>query len=276
MVFRVVVCCVLLATAYGASLGTGDAYIAGGEEITIQDTPWQVSLQNLGQHFCGGVVITRRHFLTTCSCVEDEALVRNLLVRVGATRHNFGGVLKAVIQVNLHQDWNVPTLGNNDIAIGKFKYPIFYGINVQPIRLAAPGTQLEANQSLIVTGWATAEAGQSAEELPDNLQAAEFRHVPLSACIEAHGDDDEGIPLVNENNLCAVDVNENGNTACNGDTGSPIISLSPSGPVLQGIVSWHAGCGTDTPPGVFVRVSRYINWLREQIGRQQQQYNLIH
>lgn len=124
--------------------------IAGGEEITIQDTPWQVSLQNLGQHFCGGVIVTRRHFLTTSSCVEDDALVRTLLVRVGATRHNHGGVLKAVIHVVRHQEWNVPTLGNNDIALGTFKYPIFYGINVQPIRIAAPGTQLQANQSLYV------------------------------------------------------------------------------------------------------------------------------
>lgn len=67
----------------------------------------------------------------------------------------------------------------------------------------------------IVTGWGTPEQGQSADELPDNLQAAEFRYVPLPACVSAHGNDEEGRPRINENNLCAVDVNENGNTACN-------------------------------------------------------------
>lgn len=102
----------------------------------------------MDQHFCGGVIVTRRHFLTTASCVEDDALVNSLLVRVGSTRHNAGGILKAVVSVVAHPEWNSPVPGNNDIAIGTFKYPLTLGPNVQPIRVAAPQFQLQANQSL--------------------------------------------------------------------------------------------------------------------------------
>lgn len=109
-----------------------------------------MSLQNLGQHFCGGVIINRKNFLTTASCVEDSAIVQNLLVRVGSTRHNYGGVLKAVVRVAIHPQFNRPTLGNNDLAVGTFKYPVFFGLNVQPVRVAAPNTQLSANHTLYV------------------------------------------------------------------------------------------------------------------------------
>ena len=69
--------------------------------------------------------------------------------------------------------------------------------------------------SRILTGWAAPQEGQSPEEIPNNLQAAEYRYVPLPQCIAAHGNDEEGRPLVNENHICAIDVAENGNTACN-------------------------------------------------------------
>lgn len=50
-----------------------------------------------------------------------------------------------------------------------------------------------------------------------------------------------------------------------GDTGSPLILLTPSGAVLQGIVSWNDGCGASSAPGVFTRVASYIDWLRSAI-----------
>lgn len=67
----------------------------------------------------------------------------------------------------------------------------------------------------VLTGWAAPEEGQSLDEIPANLQAAEYRYVPLPECTAAHGNDDEGRPRVTDNNICAIDVNENGNTACN-------------------------------------------------------------
>lgn len=175
----------------------------------------------MDQHICGVTIVTRRHVLTTATCVEDaEAILDNALVRVGSTFHNREGLLKALRAVVAHEEFNVPSVGNNDIAILTFKYPLNFNTDIQPIRVAAPQSQLAANQSLILIGWARAEEGQDEEEVPDALQATELLVVPNEACAAAHAnatdaEDAETRAVVTAQNVCAIDNEVNGNTACN-------------------------------------------------------------
>lgn len=46
-----------------------------------------------------------------------------------------------------------------------------------------------------------------------------------------------------------------------GDSGGPVVELSESQPILQGLVSWGKGCGAPTHPGVNTRVSKFIEWI---------------
>lgn len=271
--------------------------IVGGEEITINEAPWVGSLQLLDQHICGVTIVTRRHALTTATCVEDqEGILDNALVRVGSTFHNREGLLKALRAIAAHEEFNVPSIGNNDIAILTFKYPLNFGTDIQPIRVAAPQSQLAANTSLILVGWARAEEGQDEEEVPDALQATELFVVPNEPCAAAHAnateaEDADSRAVVTAQHVCAIDNEVNGNTACNvrdlmesarlrcelselncffqfifqGDTGSPLILLTASGAVLQGLASWHSGCGEDTAPGVFTAIAPQIDWIRANL-----------
>ena len=45
-------------------------YILGGENAEITDWPFMVSLQQLTEHFCGGVLIDSTHVLTAAHCVD--------------------------------------------------------------------------------------------------------------------------------------------------------------------------------------------------------------
>ena len=47
-----------------------DRLIVGGFETTIEDQPWQVSLQVGSSHYCGGSIIGKEWVLTAAHCAS--------------------------------------------------------------------------------------------------------------------------------------------------------------------------------------------------------------
>lgn len=46
-----------------------------------------------------------------------------------------------------------------------------------------------------------------------------------------------------------------------GDSGGPVVEIYRNRPIVHGIVSWGRGCGLATHPGVYTRVSRFLQWI---------------
>ena len=66
---------------------------------------------------------------------------------------------------------------------------------------------------------------------------------------------------------------EGGRDACIGDSGGPLICIEDGNPVLQGIISWGYKCAKRNFPGVYVKVTNYMDWINghlEQYGGIQQ------
>lgn len=93
--------------------------------------------------------------------------------------------------------------------------------------------------------------------LADQLNAV---NVPIIA--KCKNDEDE-----ENNNICAGETN-GGRDACQGDSGGPLLChviLNPQQYYLAGIVSHGEGCARPNEPGVYTRVSLFLNWIEDCI-----------
>ena len=71
-----------------------------------------------------------------------------------------------------------------------------------------------------------------------------------------------------ESQICSGYV-EGGTDTCQGDSGGPMVCFQDGSWKLVGITSWGIGCAERKSPGVYTRVTDYLDWISEQI-----QYNI--
>lgn len=53
-----------------------------------------------------------------------------------------------------------------------------------------------------------------------------------------------------------------------GDSGGPLQCRERGGPWIQaGITSWGVGCAAPSYPGVYIRVSEYLDWIYKHLEK---------
>jgi chymotrypsin len=61
----------LMPAASEIHLKPGSSRVVGGSEASEGEIPWQVAIETYdGIHYCGGSIVTERHFISAGHCVE--------------------------------------------------------------------------------------------------------------------------------------------------------------------------------------------------------------
>lgn len=224
-----------------------DGRIVGGEDTTIQQYPWQISMLFFGSHRCGGSIVSPTKIVTAAHCIRGTT-TRFVDVRAGSTFRTSGGTTVPVSRMLEHEQYNSPVSLNNDIGLLFLTEALAYGDGVQPVALPQQGQWIAAGTISQVTGWGALSQGGSA---PNILQVV---HVPIvddNLCRSAVSG------VISETMICAGNFEQGGLDSCQGDSGGPLVVDR----VLQGVVSWGYGCAQPRLPGVYARASTYRNWI---------------
>ncbi|XP_026326180.1 serine protease snake-like [Hyposmocoma kahamanoa] len=232
---------------------------------------------------CGSALISSKFVLSAahCSMVSDrDTSVADLvpkIVRLGDKNiidieaNGLPPNDVNIIKIIKHPKYKSPKQ-YYDIALFELENNVKFTSNVQPACLWRTFDTSPLGTKAISTGWGVIETAHCTTS--PNLQAAEIDILEPKTC------DELLIPKKSrfwsgmyDHQLCAG-ILAGGVDACQGDSGGPLqvrINLPPSSQgaihYLIGVTSFGYGCALPNTPGVYTRVSSFIDWIESIVWK---------
>uniref|UniRef100_A0A3Q0QXI1 Plasminogen n=1 Tax=Amphilophus citrinellus TaxID=61819 RepID=A0A3Q0QXI1_AMPCI len=227
--------------------------IVGGCVSKAHSWPWQISLRtSTGIHFCGGTLIDPQWVLTAAHCLERSTRPSAYKVLLGIHTE------RATESSKQERGLEKMVLGPNgaDIALLKLDRPVLLSDKVQPACLPEKDHIVPSGTECYVTGWGETQ-GTGGEGI---LKETGFPVIENRVCNRPaylNG-------RVKDHEMCAGNI-EGGTDSCQGDSGGPLVCYAQNSFVLQGVTSWGLGCANAMKPGVYARVSKFVDWIDRTI-----------
>nr|ATL73451.1 lens protein 7 [Thermonectus marmoratus] len=215
-----------------------DGRIVGGKPVSIEDFPYQLSLQYGRSHICGASIIAPNWVLTASHCV-DGRVSSQMSFRAGSSFHAGGGTVHQAKTIIMHPNYNKNTY-DYDYALVQVINPFEYETKVKPVELATENPRPGSRST--VTGWGTLTSGGS---IPNQLQSVDVNIISHQNCESNYGPN-----KISERMICAANP---GKDSCQGDSGGPLVD--PITKKQIGVVSWGYGCADPNYPGVYASVA---------------------
>ncbi|XP_017039559.1 trypsin 5G1 [Drosophila ficusphila] len=218
--------------------------IVGGVELPIHKSPWLASLSVHGNYSCSSALITSQWLVTAGHCVYYKD---DYSVRAGSSYADEGGQKRDLVRIILHPKFNIRTL-NNDVALLKVREPFTLREDVQPVKLPFPGLSV-LPRTFLVGGWGT--LNENSSDSSTTLLGTFVEAIDQRRCRRLYSRLNR---FISNNMLCAASA---GRDHCYGDSGAPLVHAGTS----FGIVSFAHGCANPHFPGVYTRLSKYVDWI---------------
>ncbi|KAM6211300.1 LOW QUALITY PROTEIN: enteropeptidase [Sarcoramphus papa] len=234
--------------------------IVGGHDARREAWPWIVSLHFNSRPVCGASLVSDEWLVTAAHCVYGRQLkpsqwkaVLGLYDQSDTTQPST--VVQNIDRIVINPHYMKRTK-DSDIALMHLQYKVQYTDYIQPICLPEKNQQFLPGINCSIAGW-----GRITNKGPtsDILQEAEVPLISNEKC-------QQQMPeySITENMICAgYDIG--GVDSCQGDSGGPLTFEDGNKWFLVGVTSFGYECALPKRPGVYVRVTMFVDWVKKFI-----------
>lgn len=244
-----------------------ESRIVGGINALPNEFPSIVSVRRViltvTTHVCGGSILNNFWIMTAAQCITQSPAGANFVIWAGSHNLNLNEDTRQVIGVQrsvVHPDY-LGGVNPSDIAVMRLQNPLTFTPAIQPVNLPEDNVEPRLGAATLA-GWGSISGANNVS--PTVLQKAVVPILDFATCEEANGG--PGASPFGPTNICTGPLT-GGISACFGDGGGPLYIIENGVQTQVGISSWiWTPCGSFGRPSVYVGISHYLAWVREQLA----------
>uniref|UniRef100_A0A3B3SCP6 trypsin n=1 Tax=Paramormyrops kingsleyae TaxID=1676925 RepID=A0A3B3SCP6_9TELE len=240
--------------------------ILGGRKALPGAYPWQASFQvrekgsfEKFSHDCGGILIRSCWVLTAAHCIEEHNDMRVVLGTLNIKREDPNTQALNVVEAIIHEKYRETSSAlYNDIALLRLQDVHGHCANETDFVKTAclPDRAFPDGMGCTISGWGATEN----THVSSQLLHARVVLISQQRCMgeNVYGD------VLDDSMLCAGHM-KGGVDSCQGDSGGPLTCERDGRHYVYGVVSWGDSCGLRNKPGIYARVTHFLDWISSKL-----------